>query len=113
MQLSSFLRTILKLDGASCLVMAAALVPSAALLEPLSGIPAAVLSGAGLSLIPAGLFILGVGLRKRASAKLVQLIVFGNLGWTAASFALLSALENINPIGVVTLVGQALAVTGF
>jgi hypothetical protein len=113
MQLSSFLRTILKLDAASCLLMAAALVPGAALLESLLGIPSAVLSGAGLSLIPVALFILWLGLRERASAMLVLLVVFGNIGWTAASFALLAVLEAINPIGVIALVSQALAVAGF
>lgn len=112
MQLSRFLRTVLKLDAASCLVMAAALVPGAELLEPDLGIPATLLASAGASLIPIGLFILWLGTREAAPPVLVYLVIAGNLAWTVASLASL-ALLSVTTLGLATLVGQALAVAAF
>jgi hypothetical protein len=113
MQLSPFLRTILKLDAASCLVMAAALAPGAALLGSMLGIPAALLTSAGISLIPIGLFILWLGSRERAPSMLVYLVVAGNLGWTAASFVSLALLPDVLPFGLAVVTAQALAVAAF
>ena len=113
MQFSSFLRTVLKLDAASCLAMAAALVPGAALLQDVLGLPAALLTGAGLALVPTGLLMLWLGTRERGSAALVQLVVAGNVGWSVASFAVLALVRDVTPLGAVVLAGQALAVILF
>lgn len=113
MQLSHFLRTILKLDAASCLLMAAALVAGSAMLETVTGIPAALLVSAGMSLIPIGLFILWLGTRKNAPSSFVYLVVLGNLGWTAASFVVLTFTPTISPVGMAGLIAQAISVAVF
>lgn len=110
MQLSNFLRTILKLDSASCLGMAALVIPTAAALEAPFGIEAAALAAAGASLIPVGLFILWLGTRREAPALLVWLVIVGNLGWTAASLAAAGSLPEITPLGQAAVAGQGLAV---
>lgn len=113
MQLSNFLRTVLKLDSASCLAMAAAVLPFAAILEAPIGIEPAILNAAAVSLIPIGLFILWLGTRQRAPAVLVLLVIAGNLGWTVASLAAASSLPQITSAGQILVIGQALAVLMF
>ena len=110
MQLSTYLRTVLKIDSASCLAMAAILIPAAAMLEGPTGITAAILRGAGLALVPLGVFILWLGTRREAPAALVWLVIVGNVGWTLASFALASGLQQITPAGQALVIGQALTV---
>lgn len=110
MTYSTFLRTILKLDCASCLAMAALLVPGADLLSNLLGIPAALLAAAGFALIPIALLIGWLGMRGHGPAALVGLVVAGNLGWVAASFAVLAMLPSILPLGTAFVIGQALTV---
>ena len=110
MQFSNFLRTILKLDAASCLGMAALAIPTAAALEGPFGIQAGVLSAAAASLIPVGLIILWLGTRREAPALLVWLVIVGNLGWTAASLAAAGSLPGITALGQAAVAGQGLAV---
>lgn len=110
MQMSNYLSTVLKLDAASCLAMGMAVLPFAASLEAPLGIDAAILQGAAISLIPIGLFILWLGTRDEAPAALVWLVIVGNLGWAAASFAAASGLPGITPLGQAAVAGQAVAV---
>lgn len=113
MQLSSALRTVLTLDAASCLLMAVPLVGAAVTLEAPSGIPASVLTEAGIVLALVGLFILWVANRRGATGALVRAIVWGNLGWVVASVAALTMIPGITAGGVAALVGQAVAVLAF
>jgi hypothetical protein len=110
MQLSNFLRTVLKLDAASCLGMAAMVLPFAAGLQAPLGIDARILQGAAASLIPIGLFILWLGSRREAPAALVMLVIVGNLGWTTASLGVAASLAGITPIGQAAMTVQGLAV---
>ncbi len=110
MLLSTYLRAVLKIDAASCLAMGAVLVPAAAALEGPTGMAAALLSAAGLALIPLGLFILWLGTRRQAPSALVLLVVVGNVGWTAASFLAAASLPQITAAGQLLTVGQGLAV---
>ncbi len=107
---SNFLRTVLKLDAASCLGMAALVLPTAGSLAPIVGMNAAALSAAAASLIPIGLFILWAGTRREAPAAVVYLIILGNLGWTAASLATAFALPEVTGIGTLLIAAQGLAV---
>ena len=109
MQLSKFLRTVLKLDALSCLGMAALTLPTAAMLEQPLGMQSGLLLAAGASLIPIGLFILWLGTRREAPAALVWLVIVGNLGWTAASLIAASVPE-VTLLGQTLVVAQALAV---
>lgn len=110
MQLSTFLRTILKLDSASCLGMAALVLPTAGALEQPLGVDAGALSAAAASLIPIGLFILWLGTRREAPPALVWLVIIGNLGWTAASLMAAVGLPGITALGQAAVAGQGLAV---
>ena len=110
MTYSNFLRTILKLDAASCLGMAALSLPAARSLAPIIGMDSAALGAAAASLIPIGLFILWAGTRREAPAAIVYLIILGNLGWTAASLATAFGLPGITAVGTLLIAGQGLAV---
>ena len=113
MQFSNFLRTVLKLDAASCLAMAAAVLPFAAILEAPLGIEPAILNAAAAPLIPIGLFILWLGTRRSAPAALVLLVIAGNVGWSVASIAAASSLPQITRAGQILVIGQGLAVLMF
>ena len=110
MQLSNFLRTILKLDAASCLGMAALTLPAAGALQLPLGIGAGLLQAAAASLVPIGLFILWLGTRREAPAAFVWLVILGNLGWTAASMLAAASLPGISTVGQLAVTAQALAV---
>jgi hypothetical protein len=110
MQLSNFLRTILKLDAASCLGMAALVLPAAAALQQPLGIEAGLLRAAAAALIPIGLFMLWLGTRREANPAFVWLIILGNVGWTAASLLVAATLPEITKFGQFAITGQGLAV---
>lgn len=110
MQLSNFLRTVLKLDAATCLGSAALVLPIAAAIEQRLGVSAAVLTAAAASLIPIGLFMLWLGTRREAPPAFVWLVIIGNLGWTAASLMAAAGLPGITALGQAVVTGQGLAV---
>ena len=110
MQLSKFLRTILKLDAASCLGMAALVLPVAGALAGPFGIDANLLRASAAALIPVGLFMLWLGTRRQAAAGFVWLVILGNLGWTAASLSAGASLPGITTLGQAAVAGQSLAV---
>ena len=110
MQLSNFLRTVLKLDAASCLAMAAIFVPMSGMLAEPLGIEASALAAAAATLIPIGLFVLWLGTRRQAPAILVGLVILGNIGWALASFAAAGSVPAITFLGQAVVAGQGLAV---
>jgi hypothetical protein len=110
MRFSNFLRTLLKLDSASCLGMAALVLPTAGALQASLGIDAALLRAAAAPLIPLGLFILWLGLRREAAPALVWLVIMGNIGWAAATLITAANLPGISPVGQLAVTGQGLAV---
>ena len=110
MTLSTFLRTVFKLDAASCLGMAAIVLPGAAMLSAPLGIDPTIMRGAALSLVPIGLFILWLGTRREAPAMLAYLVILGNIGWAFGSFIAAADLPGITVFGSVLVAGQGLAV---
>lgn len=110
MTYSNFLRTILKLDAASCLAMGGILVPGAAALTGPLGMPRELLLAAGAMLIPLGLFIGWLGTRQGGSAALVWMIIVGNLGWAGASLLLAANLPGVSAAGSAVTIAQGLAV---
>lgn len=106
MQLSNILRTVLRIDATSCLAMAALVIPTVGMIEGPLGIDRAVLTAAGISLLPIGLFILWLGSRREAWPGLVYLVVVGNIGWALSSFALTLSTPGITAIGTLAVVGQ-------
>lgn len=110
MQLSNFLRTVLKLDAATCVGMGALVLPAAAALQAPLGIDANLLRSAAAALIPIGLFMLWVGTRREAPAGFVWLIILGNLAWTAGSLLAAADLPGITALGQLLVAGQGLGV---
>ncbi|NJC05421.1 NAD/NADP transhydrogenase beta subunit [Sphingomonas kaistensis] len=113
MQLSSFLRTVLKLDAASCLLMSAALAGGSRVLSQPLGLPAAFLFESGVLLAIVGLYILWLGTREETAPVLAWVVVIGNIGWALASVAALTMLPVVAGLGLAAVVGQAAAVLLF
>jgi hypothetical protein len=105
------LKSVLALDAASCLVMGVGLAALAQPLAGVTGLPAGLLTWAGVLLLPVAALI-GVAAALRAVPRgLLLLIVAGNAGWVLASLALLaSGLVAPNGLGVALVLAQAAAV---
>jgi hypothetical protein len=112
MQLTFFLKRVLMLDAASCLGMGALLAPAAGALSPLFGLEPSLLFGAGVALIPTGLFILWVATRAQIRPLFVYLVIAGNFIWVLESLLLVRGAAGITGLGTAFVVAQAAAVAG-
>jgi len=106
-----FLRTVLTVDAITCLAMGALLVAAAGPLATLLDLPAALLLEAGLLLFPSAAFMLWAARHTDRLEWPVRAVTWLNLGWTAASFAVI-ALLTPNALGIAFVTVQALAVAG-
>lgn len=104
------LRRLLILDGFSCLLLGALLCAMPDTLAPLSGLPEALLRGAGLLLFPCAALMFGAALPSRTLPAMAWLIVLGNVGWIAASLAVLALNRGVTPLGEALVLGQAAVV---
>lgn len=107
-----FLRRVLLLDAATCLVTGLAMTLGAGVVSGLTLLPEDVLRGAGASLFPIALFMAVVALRRPVPAAGVWLIVLGNIGWVAGSLYLLTGAVPFNALGAAFVAMQAFAVAG-
>ncbi|MDQ8757725.1 hypothetical protein RCO27_15965 [Sphingosinicella sp. LHD-64] len=107
MQITLFLKRVLLLDAASCLGMGAMLIFGADLLSGPFGMSAALLEGAGIALLPIGLYMGWLGLRLNAAAMFVWLVILGNAAWVAKSLALAFGHPEITPLGIAFVTSQA------
>lgn len=112
MQLSLFLKRVLLIDALTCLGTGLVLSLGAGALAPLFGLDAGLVRGAGLALLPVGLFMAWLAGRRTANAFFVYAVIGGNLVWTIKSFLLIGSAEDITPIGTAFVAAQAVAVTG-
>ena len=112
MQMTTFLKRVLLLDAASCLLMGAGLALGAAILAGPFGLPEGLVQGAGLLLLPIGLFIFWLGTRSTAPAALVYVVILGNLGWTAESLFVAFGQQGVTALGTAFVAMQAAAVLG-
>ena len=112
MILSTFLKRVLTLDAASCLAMGLLLTLGAGALAPMFGIERQIVGGAGLALIPVGLFILWLGTRQAAAPTFVYLVIAGNIAWSVESVVLIANADKITPLGIAFVGVQAAAVAG-
>ena len=112
MILSTFLKRVLVLDAASCLSMGLLLTLGAGALAPMFGIDRQIVGGAGLALIPIGLFILWLGTRQAAAPTFVYLVIAGNIAWSVESVVLIANADKITPLGIAFVGVQAAAVAG-
>jgi hypothetical protein len=106
-----FLRRILALDSLSCLAMGLLMAFGAAALAPMFGLGESLIRIAGLLLLPLAAFIGWLASRPAPPRPLVWIVIVGNLGWTAESFATI-AQQQPTPLGAAFVAAQALAVLG-
>ena len=110
---SLFLRRILALDAMSCIAMGLLMGLGAAPLAPLLGLPEPLVRTAGLVLLPLAAFIGWLATRPAPPRSLVWIVILGNVGWTAESFALIGQSQPaITTLGIAFVSAQALAVLG-
>lgn len=106
-----FLRRVLLVDAATCVLTGALLALGADALSPLFGLPEALLREAGIVLFPIAAFIAFTGTRSALSARMVWLVIAGNALWVVGSIGLLlSGWVAPTAVGQVFVLVQALAV---
>jgi hypothetical protein len=105
--MTRFLKLVLTADALSCLGMGAVLMAAAAPLADLSGLSGGLVSGAGLALLPVGLFMLIVARREAVAPIFVYAIIAGNALWIAESLVLAANAPRITIIGTAFVLAQA------
>lgn len=104
------LKTILRLDAATCAAVAILQLGFASQLSPWLGLAAPLLVGsAAFLLIYVGL-LLWMSRASHLVPWLLQLVVWGNVGWGLACLALAFGLPGITGLGVAYLLLQAITV---
>jgi hypothetical protein len=108
------LKNILIADAVTCAGVFAIGLFAAAPVGALLGLPANVVAIGGWICLAAALLMVIAALQKVPSAALVKLIAVGNLGWVAASFAVVATFAaGMTGIGIAVVVAQAFGVLGF
>ena len=107
-----FLRYVLLADAASCLTTGAVQVAFTVALEHVLQLPAALLGGTGWFLLIYGAAVAWFAVHEHVPRALVWALVAGNLGWAAASLALLaSGWVAPTAWGIAWVLAQAATVT--
>lgn len=108
------LQTVLKLDAATCLLMAALLVLASRPVAGMTAIPAPLLFWAGMILLPVAGFMAILSQAATVPAWAARLVIGGNIAWVLASL-LLPAFGAFSPngLGWVLVVTQAAVVAVF
>jgi hypothetical protein len=111
MSSSVFLRRALLVDAAASGLTGALMLAGAGMLTDLLGLPAALLRGAGLVLVPYVAFVAIVAARAQISTAAVWAVIACNAVWTVASVALvIDGFVTPTALGTVFVIGQAVAV---
>ena len=110
-QSSNFLRRALILDALASGATGLLMIAGAGLVEGLLGLPAALLRGAGLVLVPYVAFVIYAGTRETISRSAVWMIIVANVAWAAASTLLLaSGWVSPTALGYAFVIAQAVVV---
>jgi hypothetical protein len=110
-QSPTFLRRALQLDAVASGATALLMIAGAGLVEGLLGLPAALLRGAGLVLLPYVAFVIYTGTRETISRPAVWAIIVANVLWAAASaLLLLSGWVAPTGLGYAFVIAQAFVV---
>ena len=112
MPMTTFLKRVLIVDAVSCLGMGAMLIGGGSVLADLLGLPAVLTHGAGLALVPLGLFIFWLGTREAVHPAFVWVVILGNVGWTLESLMTVFTAPAITALGTLFVAGQAAVVLG-
>lgn len=109
-----FLRTTLMADAVASGAMGLGLALAPGAIGAATGLPAGLLLGAGLFLLPYGAFIAWLASRAAVPRVLLWVLVAGNLGWAVESAALpLLGFVAPNGLGIAFIAVQAVAVAVF
>jgi hypothetical protein len=107
----SFLRTVLRIDAATCVAAGLLMSVGSGMIASLTQISSGLLISAGLSLFPIAAFIAFVALRSPLWFVGVWLVIAGNIGWVLASLWLLTGgAINANALGSAFVLIQAVVV---
>ncbi|MGE0351134.1 hypothetical protein [Hydrogenophaga sp.] len=104
------LAKVLLFDAFTCAAMGVALLALTPFLAALLGLPAALLTWAGVLLLASAVLMLVAGRQRPPAAALVMLIVLGNVAWAVASGYVAFAVDGVTAVGRVFVIAQALAV---
>lgn len=110
-QSSTFLRRALTLDAAASGATGLLMIAGAGLMEGWLGLPAALLRGAGLVLVPYVAFVVYTGTRETIARSAVWAVIAANGLWAAASALLLvSGWVAPTALGYAFVIAQAAVV---
>lgn len=105
------LKTTLIIDAISCTALFVLGVFATATVAALLGLPSEVVTVAGWVGLPSALLMLFVALQSAPNKGLANLIAVGNIGWVAASLAVLAIFApQMTWIGIAVVAVQALVV---
>lgn len=105
------LKNTLIIDAITCAVLFVSCVFATATVAALLGLPSEVVTVAGWVGLPSALLMLFVAGQKVPSRMLANLIAVGNIGWVAASFAVLAIFAGqMTWPGIVIIIVQAFVV---
>jgi hypothetical protein len=108
------LKNMLIVDAVTCTALFILCVFATATVASLLGLPSDVVTVAGWVGLPSALLMLFVAGQKTPSKGLANLIAVGNLGWVAASFAVLAIFAaQMTWLGIVVVAVQAIVVLDF
>lgn len=108
------LKTVLVADAITCSGVFALGLLAAAPVGGLLGLPANIIAIAGWICLVAALPMLLAAAQEVPHAGLVKLIAIGNLGWVAASFAVVATFAaQMTAIGITVVIAQAFGVLLF
>ena len=108
------LKTIIIADAITCTGVFAIGLVAAEPVGTLLGLPANIVRAGGWICLAAALLMIVAAAQKVPNGALVKLIVLGNLGWVAASFAVVASFATtMTGLGIAVVIAQALAVLGF
>jgi hypothetical protein len=110
----AFMRITLLLDAVASGATALLVLAVTGILADLLALPATLLQGAGLVLLPYVAFVAYLGLRAHAPRGAVWVVIAANAVWAAASLLLLvSGWVAPNALGYAFVIAQALVVAAF
>ncbi|MBB6424348.1 hypothetical protein [Sphingopyxis sp. JAI128] len=108
------LRNILVTDAVTAAAVCIAGLFAAAPVGALFGLPANIVAVGGWICLVAGVLMLIAARQAMPNPALVKLIAVGNLGWVAASFAVVAVFAGqMTAIGIAAVIAQAFGVLGF
>ncbi|HEV2600012.1 hypothetical protein [Sphingopyxis sp.] len=108
------LKNVLVADAITCGGVFAVGLLAAAPVGALLGLPASVVAVGGWICLAAALLMIVAARQAVPNPALVKLIALGNLGWVAASFAVIATFgAQMTALGIAVVVAQAIGVLGF